>query len=131
MQPNPKQYAASLLELAKGATKKEVPVIVDQFIQYLVRSRQFRFASKILEQLENLIRTEEGKIKVVVQSVNRIDKFTRGHILNFLRKQESEVEFEETIDPNILGGVRLRLNDLLVDATLSGQLEKLRNELIS
>lgn len=129
MKFNSKQYAQSLLELAQGATKKEIPGIVEQFVQYLVRARQWRFAHQILEQIENLVRTEEGKVKVVVESANRIQEHTRQHILNFLRKEEGEVEFEEKIDPTVLGGVKLRLNDLLVDATLAGQLEKLRQQL--
>lgn len=130
MRFNSKQYAQSLLGLAQGATKKEIPSIVEQFVQFLVRTRQWRFAHQILEQIENLVRAEEGKVKVVVESVNRIEKHTRQHILDFLRKEEGQVEFEEKIDPGVLGGVKLRLNDLLVDATLAGQLEKLRQQLL-
>lgn len=129
MKFNPKQYAQGLLGLAQAATKKEIPSIVEQFVQFLVRTRQWRFANEILEQIENLVRVEEGKVKVVVESANHVDKFMRQHILDFLRRKENEVEFEEKIDQSILGGVKLRLNDLLIDATLSGQLERLRQQL--
>lgn len=129
MKFNPKQYAQTLLELAEGATKKEIPALVEQFVQFLVRTRQWRLAEGVLGQIQDLVRAEEGKVKVVVESANRIEKHTRQHILDFLRKTEDEVEFEEKIDPTVLGGVKLRLNDLLVDATLAGQLDRLRQQL--
>ncbi len=129
MKFSPRQYAESLLATAKTATKQELGNIVEQFIKVLVSARQFKFVNKIVEHLEELIRNEDGVTKVTVEGINKMDKFTREQILEFLDKGEDEVEFEEKINPLFLGGVKIRLKDLLIDATLSGQLEKLRQNL--
>lgn len=129
MKVSPKQYAQALLELAENAAKKEIPEIVDKFIKFLARERHTKFAKRILDALSQLILLREGRVKIFVDSAQTLNDLTRETILNFLGKKQTEVEFEEKVDPNLLGGVKIRLNDMLVDATLSGQLEKLRQRL--
>lgn len=124
-----RSYAESLLKLAESATKKEIPAIVDQFIKFLIKERQFKFAQQIIEQIENAIRGKEGRVEVTVVGAHALDAGARQAVADFLRQPVETVEFQEKVDKNLLGGVRIRLHDLLVDATITGQLERLREQL--
>ena len=46
------------------------------------------------------------------------------------KKTGSEVFLEEKTDPSVLGGFVLDVDDLRLDASVSGQFRKLRRELI-
>lgn len=129
MKFTPRSYAESLLKLAETATKKEIPEIVDQFIAFLVKERQFTLAHQIIEHVENMVRESDGRVKVTVEGVHAMDDETRKYVADFLRKPADSIDFEEKIDENLVGGMKIRLNDLLVDATITGQLERLREQL--
>ena len=40
-----------------------------------------------------------------------------------------EVQIQVAVDPNILGGVVVRIGDHVIDASVSGRLDRLRQEL--
>jgi F0F1-type ATP synthase delta subunit len=40
------------------------------------------------------------------------------------------VELSTAIDPSLLGGLRVRIGDLQIDASVSGRLERLRARLV-
>ena len=42
-----------------------------------------------------------------------------------------KVELETKVDPTLLGGIQVRLGDLLIDGSVRGRLERLRNRLAS
>ena len=44
------------------------------------------------------------------------------------RQTDREVDLETEVDPEILGGLVLRVGNMVLDASLSSKLEKLRKE---
>lgn len=44
---------------------------------------------------------------------------------------DRRIELDLTVDPNLLGGLVVRLGDLLVDGSVRSRLERLRNRLVS
>ncbi len=41
------------------------------------------------------------------------------------------VELDVTVDPSLLGGLVVRVGDRLIDGSVRGRLERLRNQLVS
>jgi F-type H+-transporting ATPase subunit delta len=59
----------------------------------------------------------KDEIKALTQ---RMEKFTGGR-----------VELEVQVDPSLLGGLVVRVGDRLIDGSVRGRLERLRNQLVS
>ena len=60
---------------------------------------------------------DKAEIKALTE---RMEKFTGGR-----------VELEVQVDPSLLGGVVVRVGDRLIDGSVRGRLERLRNQLVS
>ncbi len=41
------------------------------------------------------------------------------------------IELEQEVDPSLLGGLVVRVGDRLIDGSVRGRLERLRNQLVS
>jgi len=44
---------------------------------------------------------------------------------------DGSIELEQEVDPSLLGGLVVRVGDRLIDGSVRGRLERLRNQLVS
>lgn len=66
---------------------------------------------------------------VIVESASILNEENRKSILDFLKSRTTDkVELEEKINPELIGGVILRMNDLQIDASVRNSLNKLEKE---
>jgi F-type H+-transporting ATPase subunit delta len=67
---------------------------------------------------------------VEVRSATQLEESTRANILAKVSKvHNGDTELNETIDPDLLGGFILRMDDKQIDASLKRQLSTLRRKL--
>ena len=65
-----------------------------------------------------------------VRSATPLEESSRASILAEVAKiHTGDIELKETIDPNLLGGFILRMDDKQIDASLKRQLSTLRRRL--
>jgi F-type H+-transporting ATPase subunit delta len=65
-----------------------------------------------------------------VRTALPLDDGQRAELVSRLRTlTESEVEVDETVDPDLIGGIAVRIGDQLYDATVRSRLERLRARL--
>jgi len=106
---------------------KEVSPLTMQFLRLVVmknRSEIFHVSNRIFTELLNAHR---GIVPGTVETATPLDdaSFTQ------LQKVVSEkfgvkVDLKRSVDPDLLGGVKVRVGNKVVDASVRGRLEKLR-----
>jgi len=128
MKTTPKQYAISLYEATKSASKEEAPELVANFIKLLRTNNDFSKVNRIINEYHVYYRKQKGIAKIKVSSNEKLSPATTSGIMKHFDKQ---VEMEEAIDENLLGGITLEIDDsILIDGSVKKKLETLRESII-
>ena len=72
---------------------------------------------------------ERALLPVMLTSAVELDEQTMRHIGDQVGKQKGRtVELSSHVDPDILGGIVLRVGNFILDASIRNRLEKLRKQ---
>jgi F-type H+-transporting ATPase subunit delta len=121
--------------IAGGAAKTGVPAELAEkcarFTGLLVKRDLFKHIDPILREIEKMLNERKGVLPVTVESAlpldGELEAFISGEIKK--RKNAGEVRLEKRINAELIGGFRLRIGDDLIDASLSGQLRLMADNL--
>ena len=79
---------------------------------------------------EELVRRQRGISRAEIRSALPLSDRDRADLERTLeRLAGSQVEFTETVDPSLIGGIWVRIGDRLYDASVRSRLERLRARL--
>jgi len=133
MKTTAKQYAQTLYELTEGKSQSEIEKAVADFADYIYRNRKLKLADKIIEQFEKLYNRQKGIVEAEIVSREKFDAEQEKKLQSFVKEkyQAREVILKNVIDEKVKGGLIIRVDDEVMDGSVKGQLEKLRNILIS
>ncbi|MDD4989333.1 MAG: F0F1 ATP synthase subunit delta [Candidatus Pacebacteria bacterium] len=114
MKYKPKQYAEALygvLDEKSGDEKK----LIKQFVLTLKKNRDSAKLPLILKHFEKIFTEKNGLIKVEVESAQELSPKVRKEIESAVG---GKALFEEKINPKLLAGVRILLNDsIFIDSS--------------
>lgn len=97
------------------------------FFRLLLRGQRLALLSAIAEQYKDLINRWRGVVPAEVRTVIPLTDEQRARLEAALNRLVSRrVVLENRIDPEILGGVVVRLNDRIVDGSVRHRLARLR-----
>ena len=86
----------------------------------------------MIARFTELLRRERGAVLAEVRTALPLDDGQRADIASRLRSLTgSQVEMNESVDPELIGGVAVRIGDRLYDASVRSRLERLRARLTS
>jgi F-type H+-transporting ATPase subunit delta len=124
--------AFAIYSLSKNKSKEELPAIFKKVTKFLDRRRLLSNASDILEKLDKIINLNEGKILVKILSAKKVNEKIKKDLKLFLEKRYKvkEILFLEKLDEKLLGGIRLEINDEVIDLTIKRKIQKLQEYLI-
>ena len=85
---------------------------------------------RMIARFAELLRRERGIVLAQVRTALPLDEGQRAGIAARLRELTGEqVEMDETVDADLIGGVAIRIGDRLYDASVRSRLERLRARL--
>ena len=85
---------------------------------------------RMIERFTELLRRHRGVALAEVRTALPLDDGQRAELVSRLRTLTgSQVEVDETVDPDLIGGIAVRIGDQLYDATVRSRLERLRARL--
>jgi F-type H+-transporting ATPase subunit delta len=96
----------------------------------LVRKRRERLLSAIVTEYAGLERAERGAQTLTLTSARTLDRAEYQSLIERLeRLYGKKFEVTESVDPNLIGGLRIMMGDRRIDATISGRLDALARDL--
>ncbi|MEK7064876.1 MAG: ATP synthase F1 subunit delta [Patescibacteria group bacterium] len=122
-----KQLAQALYEVTDGVKGEKLHKAIAEFAALLVRARKISRADNIISEFEKYSKKQAGIIEIEIQSARKLDEKTLSGIK---RVFGDNVEASESIDESLLGGVRVRTEDKILDGSLKTQLKNLRRDLV-
>lgn len=116
--------------LARAVTGAE-PEFVN-FLELLVEKGRMPDVFRIRREYEELWKRANRRLDVTVTSAIELDPSVVGKIGEEVERQTGEkVELSSEVDDGILGGIVLRVGNMVLDASIRTRLEKLRKSVAS
>ena len=102
------------------------------FLELLAEKHRMPAIFRIRDRFDEFWAEAKRRLEVTLTSAVELD----DKIVDQVRKQverqtDREVDIEAEVDPGVLGGIVLRVGNMVLDASLRGKLEKLRKEVAS
>jgi F-type H+-transporting ATPase subunit delta len=100
------------------------------FLELLAEKHRMPAIMRIRRKFDELVAEELKQLEVNVTSAVDLDERVVKQVGDEIEKQTGrEVELTSTVDPDILGGLVLRVGNMVLDASLRNRLEKMRREI--
>jgi F-type H+-transporting ATPase subunit delta len=105
---------------------------VNNLVGLMLRRRRLEMVGAVDREFRRLYNRREGIHEAVATSAAKLDAQEVNALRSRLEQMTGgKVELTFNVDPQLLGGVQVRLGDLLIDGSVRGRLERLRNKLES
>jgi F-type H+-transporting ATPase subunit delta len=99
-------------------------------LRILVSKQRLFLLPQVAREFEALKREAEGIAEADVTLARSVSEAERLQIAGRLSQLTGKrVEVQARVDPDILGGIIVRIGDRLIDASVAGRLQRLRQEL--
>lgn len=97
------------------------------FLQLVIDKKRTAFLTGILEQFLALVRERTSTVLAQVTSVTELNQSQRDRVKEQVKSMTNarDVELETTLDPNLIGGVVIKVGSQVLDASLRGQLRRI------
>jgi F-type H+-transporting ATPase subunit delta len=120
--------AASLERVFKG----QVSDLTYRFLQVLNEKRRIDHLRAIAWALEALLKKKRGEVDVLVYAAQPLsDEQLRDVRQRLASSLQATVHLATRVDESMIGGLKLRIGDKLIDGSVATQLQKLKRRLIA
>jgi F-type H+-transporting ATPase subunit delta len=121
----PLERRRELLEVALG---KDVPKALHNLLLLLLRRGRVDLVPRVAAAFRQLLNRRLGVTTAVVTSATELSAQDLRAITERLEQLTGgKVEAEFRVDPSLIGGVSVRVGDRLIDGSVRGRLERLRD----
>jgi F-type H+-transporting ATPase subunit delta len=104
------------------------PVVVN-FLKLLIENHRMPVIFRVRREYERLWEEENKLLPVRVTSAVELDSKTVSQIGDKIAEQTGrKVELSSDVDPDILGGIVVRVGNSILDASIRNRLEQLRRQ---
>jgi F-type H+-transporting ATPase subunit delta len=103
--------------------------IVQNFLKLLIEKHRMPAIFRVRRELDSLWEEENKLLPVEVTSAIELDKKTVKEIGDRIGEQTGrKVELSARVEPDILGGIVVRVGNSIIDASIRARLEQLRKQ---
>jgi F-type H+-transporting ATPase subunit delta len=124
------QYVSALVDASSQVAPDSFDVLIENLTRMLVQNGD-------LDKFEAIVSAYEARLSGIAPALKAEVTTAEAGVMNkdiadeLNRIAGKELELEQKVDPSLIGGVVLRLDDTVIDASVRGSLEQLRKTLIN
>ena len=107
--------------------------IFRQFVLLIISQKRVEFAYAMMLAYRDIYRKENHISQAKITTATKLDEERMKKLRKLVTDafKGSELEFSEAIDPSLIGGFVIDVDSVRMDASLSNELEQLRQTLLS
>jgi len=118
-------------EILETVLRNKLNSLVSEFFLVIARNRDYQLFPNVVKYYSELRAKELNLVKVVATTADELEESSFNSIKDRLEKAtKKQVDFKAVTDPEIVGGIRLRVGNYFIDGSLHGRLANLKKELI-
>ena len=126
---NPSVPATARVEVLERIIGDDVTGAQRNLLALMVRRGRFEQLPAVIREFRRLYRLREGIVEATVTSASSLDDAEIRALQARLEAMTGKhIELSQEVDPELLGGVQVRVGDKLIDGSVAGRLERLRND---
>ena len=127
---DPNVAAAQLVDLFRSACGTAIDAELSNFIQLLAKNDRLVFLPEIGALFESYKQTEEGIKQATIISAFPIDASQVNALVPQLETVfKSRIEASVSVDPELIGGIKVIVGDQMLDASVRGKLDAMASAL--
>lgn len=127
---DPRLGNAKRRELFTGLIKSELPQAARNFLELLVENDRLLLLPEIAAQFEQLKNRHEGIAVAEISSAFELSDDQVKELLAGLEKKfGTKLRAQVSVDPSLIGGVRVAVGDQVLDTSVQAQLARMRDTL--
>ncbi|MFA7653625.1 MAG: F0F1 ATP synthase subunit delta [Candidatus Magasanikbacteria bacterium] len=120
------QYAKALYELTKDLKGEKLHIILAEFVKILARAHKLKQAERVIAEFVKYAKKEQGIVSLdVVTARGMSDK----ELIKIGDVFSSQGEVTPIVDKDIIGGVVVKSDEVIFDASVKRQLARLKQKL--
>ncbi len=123
-----KQYAQGLLEAITETNPKDHDLVLDKFVKILAQNGILDKSEEI-EKEYRILENEAKGINTAEITMARESEIDNSLINELNRIVSKKLDIKTKIDKGIIGGVIVKVDDTLIDASVKTQLKNLKKSL--
>ncbi len=128
---NPEIKFEEKKESLKNLLGKKISEYAYNFVFELIEKEELEILSLVIERLKILVYKENGTIEAEVISATDLSNSVKNSILKKIEmKVQKKVKLNTEVDANLLGGIKVKIGDEMVDLSVRGKLDSLRQEIV-
>ena len=126
---NPAVPADVRVEALDRIVADDIAGVQRNLLALLVRRGRFEQLPAVAREFGRLYREHAGIVEATVTSAATLDEAEVEALRSRLQTMTGKrIELRQVTDPELLGGVQVRVGDQLIDGSVRGRLERLRTE---
>ena len=126
---NPSVPTASRVDVLERIVGDDISGAQRNLLSLMIRRGRFEQLPAVISEFRRLYRLREGIVEATVTSATTLDGAELKAIQDRLEAVTGKrIELSQDVDPELLGGVQVRVGDQLIDGSVAGRLERLRND---
>jgi len=124
----PSKKDAILVEVFKG----KIDPLTLAFLQMTIKNKREEFIPSMARMFIEFSKEEKGIKSVTISTAVQVDTEIRNSLVKIVEDVfKTKVELGENINEKLIGGFVLKIEDVQLDASVAGQLKKIKQELLS
>jgi len=129
---NPKYQTQDLIDIVLNVAGKGLNKLAQNFVRVVASNKRLNVLTEIAEIYEAHRAVAEGTIDAEVISAFELKKAQKQNLVDALKKRLGrEINLTTKIDESLIGGSIVRAGDMVIDGSVTGQLNKLAHTLTS
>jgi F-type H+-transporting ATPase subunit delta len=126
------QVDARAKQAALAAALADADPTLRNFLLLVTEKGRIAEIEAIHEEFERLVAQEERVLQVELTTAHALSDAEASEILGQIEQTAGHsIDATRTVDPKLIGGLVLRAGSILVDSSVRGRLDKLRDELVA
>jgi len=127
---DPRVSDEQLYELVAGVAGDALTEHGGNFVRILIQAERIQYAPEIAVLFESMLAEAEGRVDVEVISAYELEKEQEEAIASAMAKRlGKKITVTAGVDDKLIGGAVIRAGDSVIDASIRGRLNELRNQL--
>jgi F-type H+-transporting ATPase subunit delta len=127
---NPEISKNKILAILLGFLVNPDDILV-KFLQVLQENGRLLALPEVWAIFEQKVQDERKAAKAIIQSAFTLNEAEKAQFEQLLTSKFGQaVTATVEVDPNLIGGIKILINDVVIDASVKGSLEKMAAQLI-
>ena len=128
---DPRISDEQLYELVAGIAGDALSEHGGNFVRILIQAERLQYVPEIAALFEAMLAKAEGRVDVGVVSAYELEKEQEEAIVRAMAKRlGKKITVTAEVNRDLIGGAIIRAGDSVIDASIRGRLNELRNQLV-